>query len=353
MINNNQNTFTVPHKAKWAFTTRRVNHADVKGITHNLSGVVSGDLVVAEVLKINSHAKIQLTTGRPSILNTGDYVVLCCGDRYAPDQFEGRATLNAEASDMLAGGGVIGTAIAAHASMKPPTQLRPLGLLTDDAGEIINIASYRIPDQNKSTNLKVIGVVGASMNAGKTTATASLAHGLVKAGYKTAGIKATGTGAFGDYNAMQDANLDYVADFTDAGMVTTYLQPIDRIENGLLTLLAEAKNNGAEIAIVELADGIFQKETARLLSESFIVKSNFDGFMFASGDAVSAVGGVQHLRSLGIEPLAVSGKVSLSPLAVSEAEAQAGVKIYTREQLMDPEIATAIAESTVAIKQAG
>lgn len=338
---NTQSTFVTP-KAKWAFTTRRVSQGDVKGITTDLSGAVAGDLVMAEVTEIGSHKKLQLTTGRPSILAVSDKVVLCCGDRYAPDQFEGFAELNPNGSDMLAGGGIIGEAQLSHSNMKQPTQLKPIGLLTDAENEVINIASYALPERTEPKDLTVIGVVGASMNAGKTTATASLAHGLCKAGYKVAGIKATGTGAYGDYNAMIDAGLDYVADFTDVGMPTTYLQPIEKIETGLSSLLANAKNAGVDIAVVELADGIYQKETAQLIESSELIDDVFDGILFASGDAVSVVGGVEHLRNNGFEPLAVSGKVSLSPLATREATNQTGVEIYKREELMDPCVALAI-----------
>lgn len=338
----NKSNFVTP-KAKWAFTTRRVRRADVAGITTNLQHAKAGDLVLAEVLSIGSHKRLQLTTGRGSMLNVGDKVVLCCGDRYAPDQFEGFATLEPTKSDMLAGGGVIGTMKYAHSSMKKPTQLSPIGLLTDKNNAVVNISAYGLANQPKPDNMLVIGVVGASMNAGKTTTTASLAHGLCKAGYTVAGIKATGTGAYGDYNAMIDAGLDYVADFTDAGMPTTYLQPIAKIEQGLCNLLADAKKQGVEIAVVELADGIYQKETAALLQNSALVRQ-FDGMLFASGDAVSVVGGVDYLRKHGYEPLAVSGKVSLSPLATREAQTQTGVKIFKREELMDAYTAASLVD---------
>ena len=61
--------------------------------------------------------------------------------------------------------------------MAPPTRIKPLGLLIDCEGEIINIARYALPSRPAPEGLIVIGVVGASMNAGKTTAAASLAHG--------------------------------------------------------------------------------------------------------------------------------------------------------------------------------
>lgn len=334
----------VPAEAKWAFTTRRVNRDDVNGLTTNLTGAVSGDLVLAQITQIGQHKNIQLTQGRPSKLSVGDFIVLTCGDRYAPDQFHGSAQLDPDGSDLMAGGGLIGKVKEAHQSMSKPTQAKPLGLITDKHGEVINIATYAISSRPRPLGLTVIGVVGASMNAGKTTATSSLGYGLVKAGYKVAGIKATGTGAFGDYNAMVDANLHRVTDFTDAGMASTYCQPIERIENGLRALLSDASSYGAEIAVVEFADGIYQQETAALLQHSKLVHNTFSGILFACGDAVSVVGGVSHLRSIGIEPMAVSGKVSLSPLAKAEAEEVSKVQIMSREQLMSPELSMALLE---------
>lgn len=328
--------------AKWAFTTRRVQKKDIKGFSIQFENAVAGDLVIAQVTRIGSHAKTQLASGRPSELSVGDTIVLCCGDRYAPDQFEGRAQISGDGSDMLAGGGIIGKMIQSHASMASPTQLKPIALLTDASGDVINIASYTVPQSTRPSDMMVIGVVGASMNAGKTTATAALGHGLTKAGYKVAGIKATGTGAFGDFNTMLDAGLHCVSDFTDAGMASTYMQSIDTIERGFISLLADAKNKGAEIAMVELADGIYQKETSEMLRMSDIFRETVDGLMFASGDAVSVVGGVTYLTSIGYQPLAVSGKVSLSPLASQEAERLIQPKIYSKADLKSAEVARQI-----------
>ena len=332
----------LPAAAKWSFTTRRVVRDHVAGLSKDFGNAVSGDLILVEVEKISSHKRSQLTSGRPSELSVGDAIVACVGDRYAPDQFKGRGIIDPEGCDLLAAGGIVGKVSVAHANMAAPTRVRPIGLLTNLQGDVLNVASYAVRAYDLLQDIKVICVVGSSMNAGKTTATASLAHGLTKSGFKVAGIKATGTGAFGDYNAMLDAGLHYVADFTDAGMASTYLQPMESIERGLISLLSDASRNGADIAVVELADGIFQKETAELLEKSKILRSVVDGIMFASGDAVSSVGGVHHLRTLGYEPVAVSGMVSLSPLAASEAEAIMKTKIYTREQLKSSECAQEI-----------
>ena len=97
-----------PAEAKWAFTTRRVDQADARGLQHDVSLAVSGDLVLGQVIKIGQHKKLQLTEARFSELYPSDFVVVACGDRYAPDQFEAVAELDPEGADLVAGGGVLG-----------------------------------------------------------------------------------------------------------------------------------------------------------------------------------------------------------------------------------------------------
>lgn len=327
--------------AKWSFTTRRVVRSDITGFSTNFTEAKPGDLVLGRIEKIGSHKRIQLPCGRPSELYCGDLVVLACGARYASDQYEGHAIIDPAGSDMLAGGGVIGVMRAANKRMAGPTRVIPVGMLCDKDGKPVNLADYSLPELPGSRNLTVIAAVGASMNAGKTTAVAGFAHGLTRAGYRVAALKATGTGAFGDYNAYIDASAHYVADFVDAGMVSTYMEPLPRIIDGLDTLLGHAAKNGCDIAIVELADGIFQGETAALLKHDDF-RPGFDGFLFSAPCAASASGGCSVLRSMGIEPDIVTGMVSCSPLAASEAEAAANIRIVTLENLCDPVSAGAL-----------
>ena len=169
------------------------------------------------------------------------------------------------------------------------------------------------------------------MNSGKTTAAASLAHGLIRAGYKTACIKATGTGAFGDFNRLEDGGAA-VLDFTDVGMASTYRAPISQIEDGFDTLVATAAAKGAEIAVVEIADGVFQKETRDILMSSRI-SARLDGVLFAAPDALGAYGAESVLATAGLTPFAISGMVSCSPLAAAEAAEATGLPILTREDL--------------------
>lgn len=329
------NQKVVPASAKWAFTARRVNRCDAVGYGGDLYNATAGDLVLVEVDTIGQHKKLQLAEGRYCESYKGDLLVVVCGNRYAPDQFEGFAEINHDGCDMLAGGGIAGRMEAAHDRMATPTRLRPLGLLTDKNGEVINIASYGIPGSSIPPHVTVIGVFGASMNAGKTTAAVSLAHGLNRAGYAVEGVKATGTGAFGDFNAFLDAGVP-VTDFTDAGMASTYKVPLERIEDGFDALVGGAAARGAEIVVVEIADGVFQAETAEIMKSSRI-KDRLDASLFAAPDALGAVGGVSIMQKHGLTPFAVSGMVTRSPLAVREAEAVTGTKLLSRDDLIDPE----------------
>jgi len=333
--------------AKWAFTTRRVDHAAVHGLSVAFDTARTGDLVLGRVERIGSHKNIQLVCGRPSALYPGDAVVLACGARYAADQFEGVAEIDPDGADMLAGGGVLGRLREKNGRMAAPTRIIPLGLLTGADGRALNLDRFALPRALRPRGLPVIGLIGAGMNSGKTDAAASLAHGLMRAGLRVAAIKGTGTGAFGDVNAYADAGAHVTLDFTDAGMASTYREPLPRVVAGLDTLLAEAAARDCDVAVVEIADGVLQRETAALLADP-AARSAFDGFLYACPDALSAVGGVAALAPHGVRPQALTGLISRAPLALTEAEAATGLRVISREALRDPAAAMAVLRAATA-----
>lgn len=343
-ISSPPNPYTIHNmlsQAKWSFATRRVKHEDACSLSHDFGAAIAGDLVLGRVISISSHKRIQLPTGRPSILYPGDLVVLAVGARYAADQFEGLAEIDPEGADMLAGGGCIGRMIVKNERVKSPTKIEPIGLLKNTDDRIINLQDYALPEVTTHTNIPVICIVGSGMNGGKTTATAALIYGLRQAGWKVAGLKGTGTGAFGDYNAYVDAGAHYVGDFTDTGMTTTYLEPKARIVSAINRLLVEADMQGCNIAVLEIADGVLQKETIELLEDPS-VRGRMSGFIYACGDALSAAGGVHALRSFGIRPAAITGIVSCSPMASAEASDATNIDVITKAGLSDPAIASSL-----------
>ncbi|MCU0902545.1 MAG: DUF1611 domain-containing protein [Tabrizicola sp.] len=330
-------TYDLSAQTKWAFSARRIPRGLVAGVDPDVAPARAGDLILGRVLSVGQHQRIQLAEGRPSTLYPGDVIVMPCGARYAPDQFEGLAEIDKDGCDMLAGGGCLGRMIWRHDRMKPPTRILPLGRLVDAAGRTLTTGSFALPSPASPARIPLIAVVGTSMNSGKTTATVALTHGLTRAGWAVAALKGTGTGSFGDVNDYADAGAAFVGDFTDAGMVTTYLEPLERVKAGIETLLSAAEEAGAAIAVMEIADGIFQKETAALLADPAFV-ARMSGCVFACGDAVAAAGGVAALDRMGLRPLCLTGLLSCSPMASAEAEAVTGVAVITRTGLLDPAV---------------
>jgi len=69
------------------------------------------------------------------------------------------------------------------------------------------------------------------------------------------------------------------------------------------------------------------------LLQSAAFRETVDAWVFATNDALGAVGGLSVLRTWGITPAAISGILTASPLAMREAQAATGVPCLTADQL--------------------
>lgn len=329
-------------RAKAAYTTRRVPLGETVCLLNGKIIPTPGDLVLAQVERLGQHKRIELGNGRRAPLFPGDEIVLCYGHRYAPDQFEGEIPDSLEPCHMVAGGGIAARAITKHASRRAATRITPLGLLGDASGRPINLANYALEAVTPETTLPLtIAAAGTSMNAGKTTTAAYLIRGLANAGLKVGAAKLTGTGAGGDCWLMNDAGADLVLDFTDAGYASTHRVPLRELEGIMITLTAHLQRAGVDAIVLEVADGLFQKETAALLC-SPVFQQTVNGIIFAAGDAMGAATGVNWLHDHNLPVLAISGKLTSAPLIVRETEGATGLPVLGLEQLSNPGIADTI-----------
>ena len=320
--------------AKRAFSTRRVPTADMNRLLTGDLRPEPGDLVLARVDEILKHTKLELTDGRRAHLFPGDEIVVAFGHRYAPDQYEAQIGEDLSPCDLVAAGGLASVEISRHQRMLPPTRISPLGLLARADGTRMNLADYGVKASEERPPIAALLSLGTSMNAGKTLTAMSMVRGLKRLGHKVAALKITGTGAGGDIWIVRDAGADVVADFTDAGFASTYLTPIDEIERGCTRLLNHAADQGCDIAVIEIADGLQQLETARLIHSRSILDLTL-GTVFAAYDAMGAKYGVDVLREAGHNVIAMSGRLGRSPLGVREAEAATGLRVYSPWELQD------------------
>ncbi|MCV0425941.1 MAG: hypothetical protein K5905_10740 [Roseibium sp.] len=335
--------------AKRSYAVRRVNLDECVHLMSDAYAPQAGDLVLARITEIGSHRRIELPSGRRATLNVGDEVLLAYGNRYAPDQYEAYVPDALEPCHMVAAGGIAAKAVSWHDKLSGPTAIEPVGVLCGIDGNAVNLKQFALPTLAGALPSAVFGVFGTSMNAGKTATAASLVRGFAKSGYRVGALKITGTAAGGDPWLMQDSGAAKVLDFTDGGLATTFGTPIDTIVSTTRNLLRTLNRMDCDLAVVEIADGLFQEET-RQVAASPLVQSLFDGVVFASCDALGAVDGIDRLKGLGYDVLGLSGAVMRSPLAMREAATHLDVPAYSLEDLQDAATISDFMEKTVSTR---
>jgi hypothetical protein len=327
-------------QAKWAYTTRRIDRTRPTQLLKGKIAPEAGDVVLAQVVELGQHKRLELVSSRRATLFEGDEVVVAYGNRYAPDQFEGIVPDHLGACRLVAAGGVAARLLNRHDRMKTATRIQPVGLLADSDGQRINLSSSRLPRVDRlETSPLVLVVAGTSMNSGKTTTCANLVKGFVRQKVKVAAAKFTGTGAGADYRALVDAGADPVFDFIDAGYVSTYRVHRDVLNDVVMTLGAEMIDSKPDVIIVEVADGLLQRETARLFATPSFTDW-IDGIIFAANDALGAQAGVSWLLARQLPVFAITGVLTSSPLARREAEDICGLPVYHTGALARPSVSS-------------
>lgn len=329
--------------AKIAYTPRNLKLASVFAVLQGDDVIpAAGDFVLARVKKIGHHSGLELVHGRRSALFVGDEIIVCYGHRYAPDQFEAQVPGDLGPCDLVASGGIASRMNYRHANMKVPTAIEPVGLLVDRQHRRINLKDTALPKlASLMSRPYTIAVVGTSMNAGKTTTAAALIRGLVNAGYNVGAAKITGTGSGRDTWLMTDAGSKLTLDFTHAGFPSTYLVKPNEIEHIMETLVTHLSVARVDAIVIEVADGLLQRETALLLDSRMFAKI-VDSMIFAAGDAMGAIAGVGCLKQKKLPIAAVSGRLTASPLAIIETENAVELPVLDKAALSSPSVIDAL-----------
>ena len=292
----------------------------------------AGDVVLARVESIGKNARLELANGRPSTLHEGDRIAAVFGNRYATAQFEGYAKCEGDACDLLSMGGVCGLVASKHDKVLPPSKLRMLGAIGDAEGQVLTLRDFSLPPLSSFKRPKIVAVCGTAMDSGKTHTAMSLIVALREKGHAVGAVKLTGTCAGRDTWTYYDAGARPALDFVDGGYASTYMCATDDLIGLFDLLISHAAAGGAEWVVMEIADGLLQRETAALLRNATIT-STVDAWVFAAVDPLGAVAGVELLRTWGIAPLAISGVISMSPLAMKEVGNRVGIDCVTGNEL--------------------
>lgn len=349
---------SVPHRVQASYTTRFVGAAmDARPADFHLrSGETvvprSGDVVIARVIEILNHKRVETPESRKAILFEGALIMLAYGNRYAADQFLAHVPDSLEPCHLVAAGGIAGVVTESHEKMDDPTVIEPIGLLADHNG-VVNIsqfAPYQTPgelDEGPAAGAdqrrpEVIAVLGTAMNSGKSTTMACLINGLTQSGRSVGAGKITGTGAGNDPMIYHDAGADHVMDFTDFGYPTTFRLAMPQLRALTVGVVQQLAQANSDVVVVEIADGIYQEETAQLLRDA-LFQQTVDQVVFAASDALGARAGVQELQAAGLRVAVASGVMTSSPLATVEARGVLdNVPVIPTFDLTQPECATGL-----------
>lgn len=183
-------------RAKFAYSTRFVaDHPDRASFgvdTDRTLAPRDGDVVLARVQEIGKHKRLEGPTSRRQTLFIGDEIVIAYGSRYAADQFLTKLPTDLGTCHLAAAGGLASEVVEQHEAIDEATVIEPIGLVTDAAGARLNLrdlAPLQVTEAGPSTgHAPVIAVLGTSMNSGKSTLLACLAHGLSRAGLRTSKV---------------------------------------------------------------------------------------------------------------------------------------------------------------------
>lgn len=322
-------------KLKRTIISRDIKHYNLNTEIIQSHQMKAGDLAVFEVIETGKHENAQMVDGRNRAIFPGDQIVATFADRYATAQFEGyvpEGPTPDNVYEILGAGGVIGIVKSKNWSLKDvdPTTVRLIGYCCDNAGKVINTKFYH---KNRSefrgeTPCKVILSIGSTMDSGKTTTAAFTARGLAKGGFKVAFIKLTGTCYTRDREFVLDCGADITTDFSDMGYPSTYMCSKEEILDIYQSLLDRLAPEKLDYIIMEIADGLMQRETMFLLKDKAFMNT-IHRIVFSCGDSLSAFHGVELLNSWGIDVAAISGRFTMSPLLIQEVQNHLNIPVYT------------------------
>ncbi len=319
-------------------------------INYNINQVITksyqpkaGDVAIFEVLGIGSLNAIQDFEGRNCYIFEGDKIMLTFGNRYASNQFEGYVPKEPkEQYDLIGKGGVAGVVASMFykLELKGPTKLKMIGYATHKNGEVINTI-YHHRKQIKFTspkirNFKTILSIGSSMDSGKTTTAAHLCRGLKTSGYNVAYIKLTGTVFNKDRMLAYDCGADFVSDFSEFGFPSTYMCDTNAIMDLYEGLLSDVAKANPDYVVIEVADGLYQRETRALLNHPLFTET-IDHVILSCCDSLAVNSGVQLLSPIfGSRLFALAGLFTGSPLLIDEVENIFSTPILTLPKLLQP-----------------
>lgn len=309
--------YNAPGNLKWSWSLRNLDPGRRYFVHQDRTPPKAGDVVLVRVDRISNHTKLMTASSERLRLHPNDIIVGVFGNRYATDAFEGEVQ-GLDPLHILTNAGMIGTVTSKSRKVKAPTQVAFMGYLVDEFGRKVNIKQNLFPAKVADHQQQnVVLMVGSGMNSGKTSASAKLVKALLKKGLRVAVCKLTGSVSPGDLFEYYATSAQVIRDFSDYGFPSTYLSKRPELIGLFYAMMADAARSKPDVVVMEIADGVLQRET-RMLLQAPEIKTNTLGVMLTATCAGSALFGASKIESYGHRVIGVSGVITNSPLYVEE-----------------------------------
>jgi hypothetical protein len=288
----------------------------------------AGDVVVVRALTDSAtYNMLELPTGRLAKINPGDVLIGVLGRRRALKGFVGDVPATVNAGDqlhLLNMGGVIGSCTGHHSSLSDAIQVEVIGLASDDAGHVLNIADAALPPRTSlGQTAPLVIIAGTCMNSGKTYAATELIKQATRSGLRVAAAKLSGIACLRDTLNMADHGAIAIASFLDCGLPSTV--GATNLAEIAKTIIARLNESSPDLIVIELGDGLLGGYSVESVFADLELREATAGLVFCASDYVGAWGGIELLRRRGIEIDVIAGSVTDSQMGEDFIEKEFGV----------------------------
>lgn len=288
----------------------------------------AGDVVVVRALTDSAtYNMLELPTGRLAKINPGDVLIGVLGRRRALKGFVGDVPPSIKAGDrlhLLNMGGVIGSCTGHHSSLSDAIQVEVIGLASDEAGRVVNIADGALsPRASLGETAPLVIIAGTCMNSGKTYAATELIKQATRDGLRVAAAKLSGIACLRDTLNMSDHGAIAIASFLDCGLPSTV--GVENLASVAKAIIARLNESAPDLIVIELGDGLLGGYSVDSVLDDAELRNATAGFVFCASDYVGAWGGIQLLQQRGIDIDVIAGSVTDSQMGQDFIEKEFGV----------------------------
>jgi hypothetical protein len=283
----------------------------------------TGDYVVGEVLDSGElPCRVETGSGRIARIAPGDRVLGALGVRAATLEAVGdwRAIGPDGTMQQLTAACVFGACTSISAWTHPLADVRYLGHAVRD-GEKLTMGGFAEAPASEAEALAapVILIIGTSMSAGKTISGMAIVRRLKRMGLRVAAAKVTGVARLSDILAFRDAGADFVADFVEAGLPSTVVEP-ELYEEALRRLLGIITAAKPDVVVVEAGASPLEPYNGDVAVE--LLGERVRCTVLCASDPYAVAGVISAFQS---KPDLVSGRAASTEAGIALVEKLAGI----------------------------